>query len=72
MLFISYSQRKAKERNGKESDLQNELSEAKFVFENNPSDSNANYYNAAREKLETFFEVKAKGRCYCTRPCSMA
>ena len=62
---VYYSQRKAKERNGKEIDLQNELSETKRAFENNPSDSNANYYNAAREKLETFFEgviVRARAR----------
>ena len=62
---VYYSQRKAKERNGKEIDLRNELSETKGAFESNPSDSNANYYNAAREKLETFFEdviVRARGR----------
>ena len=62
---VYYSQRKANGRNGKEIDLQNEPSETKRAFENNPSDSNANYYNAAREKLETFFEdviVRSRGR----------
>ena len=37
---VYYSQRKANGRNGKEIDLQKELSEKKRAFENNPSDSN--------------------------------
>lgn len=60
MLFI-FKQRKAKERNEKENNLQNELNEAKSAFENNPIDLNATYYNEARAKLENFLEVKTKG-----------
>lgn len=60
MLFI-FKQRKAKERNEKENNLQNELNEAKSAFENNPIDLNATYYNEAWEKLENFLEVKTKG-----------
>ena len=58
---VQYSQRKARERNKKESNLENELNEAKSAFENNPSDLNATYYNEARERLENFLEVKTKG-----------
>ena len=57
---IYFSQRKANERNEKENNLQNELNKAKRVFENNPIDLNATYYNDAREKLENFLEVKIK------------
>ena len=58
---VQYSQRKARERNKKESNLENELNEAKSAFENDPSDLNATYYNEARERLENFLEVKTKG-----------
>ena len=51
---VQYSQRKARKRNKKESNLENELNEAKSAFENNSSDSNATYYNEARERLEIF------------------
>ena len=53
---IQYSERKAKEREEKELDLQKELSEAKSKLENNPDDLNTTYYNVVREKLETFYE----------------
>ena len=58
---MHFSQRKAKERNEMENNLQNELNKAKRVFENNPTDLNATYYNDAREKLENFLEVKIRG-----------
>ena len=60
---INYSKKKAKERNATESNLQNELREAKQAYETTPSDSNATRFNAAQlqEKLETFYEEKTKG-----------
>ena len=60
LLFI-FLQRRAKERNEKENNLQNVLNKAKRVFENNPIDLNVTYCNDAREKLENFLEVKIKG-----------
>ena len=68
---VQYSQRKARERNKKESNLENELNETKSAFENNPSDLNATYYNEARERLEKNFRSENK-RCHCTRPYLMA
>ena len=67
---MHFSQRKAKERNEKENNLQNELNKAKRVFENNPTDLNA-YYDDAREKLENFFRSENK-RSHRTHPCPMA
>ena len=58
---VQYSQRKARERSKKESNLENELNEAKSAFENNPSKLNATYYNETRERLENVLEVKTKG-----------
>ena len=58
---INFSKRKSKERNEKEKTLQEELSKAKEEFEMTPSDLNASRYQAAQEKLETFYEEKTKG-----------
>ena len=58
---INYSKKKAKERNAIELSLQDELREAKEGYETTPSDSNATRFNAAQEKLETFYEEKTKG-----------
>ena len=58
MLFIIH---KEKRMTKMESNLQNELNEAKSAFENNPSDLNVANYNEAREKLVNFLEVKTKG-----------
>ena len=53
---INYSKKKAKERNAIELSLQDELREAKEEYETTPSYSNATRFNAAQEKLETFYE----------------
>ena len=58
---INFSKRKSKERNEKEKTLQEELSKGKEVFEMTLSDLNASRYQAAQEKLETFYEEKTKG-----------
>ena len=46
---IQYSKRKAKERGGKEFDLQEELTKAKRKLENNPNDHNKTYCNVVQE-----------------------
>ena len=51
---IQYSKRRAKEREKKELDLQEELSKAKSKLENNPNDHNTTYYNVVQGKLESF------------------
>ena len=61
VFAVHFSQRNARERNQKQNNLQNALNKAKRVFENNPIDLKATYYNDAREKLENFLEVKIKG-----------
>ena len=58
---IQYSKRRAKERSELESVLQNDYTIASEKFESDPSDSNANQMAAAKEKLELFYEQKAKG-----------
>ena len=57
---INFSKRKSKERNEKEK-TQEELSKAKEEFDMTPSDLNASRYQAAQEKLETFYKEKTKG-----------
>ena len=57
----NYSKKKAKVRNEQEKDLQKDLDDAKVSFETNPTDSNGNLLNTAKEKLETFYEEKVKG-----------
>ena len=51
---INYSNKKAKERNARELNLQDELKKAKQEYETTPSDSNATRFNAAQENLVTF------------------
>ena len=58
---IKYSKKKAKDRNATELNLQDDLRKAKQEYETTPSDSNATRFNAAQEKLETFYEEKTKG-----------
>ena len=58
---INYSKKKAKDRNATELNLQDDLRKAKQEYETTPSDSNATRFNAAQEKLETFYEEKTKG-----------
>jgi len=55
---INYSKKKAKERNATKSYLQDELRKAKQEYETTPSESNATRFNAAQERLETFYEEK--------------
>ena len=66
---INYSKKKAKERNAIELSLQDELREAKEEYETTPSYSNATCFNAAQEKLETFYEEKTKGIIIRARAC---
>ena len=58
---IHFSRKRAKEKNEKETTLQDEFRKAKQEFEMIPSDSNASRHNEAQEKLETFYEEKTKG-----------
>jgi len=57
----NYSKKKAKVCNELEKELQKDLDNAKVSFETNPTDSNGNLLNTAKEKLETFYEEKVKG-----------
>ena len=56
-----YSQKKAKERNERGSKLEKEYTEAKQVFETNSNDLNGNNLNAAKDKLESFYDEKVNG-----------
>ena len=58
---IKYSKKKAKERNERGSKLEKEYTEAKQVFETNPNDSNGDNLNAAKDKLESFYDEKVNG-----------
>ena len=60
-IFQKYSKKKAKERNERGSKLEKEYTEAKQVFETNPNDSNGNNLNAAKDKLESFYDEKVNG-----------
>ena len=57
----NYSKKKAKVRNEQEKELQKDLDDAKVSFETNPTDSNGNLLNTAKdkEKLETFYKKKS-------------
>ena len=46
--------------NEQEKELQKDLDNTKVSFETNPTDSNGNLLNTAKEKLETFYEEKVK------------
>ena len=52
------SKRRARERNGKENRLEEEYAKAKQVFEADPSNTNSNILNAAKENLEAFYDEK--------------
>ena len=54
------SKRKAPERNEREKNLQEEYAKAKFTFETDPNDRNANTLNTAKNTLELFYEKKSK------------
>ena len=56
-----YSKKKAKERNERGSKLEKEYTEEKQVFETNPNDSNGDNLNAAKDKLESFYDEKVNG-----------
>ena len=58
---IQHSQRKAKERNGKESTLQNDYPKAKQNVDLDPNNINVNALNSAKENLELFHEEKVHG-----------
>ena len=60
-LCCSFFTKKCEGKKSNQNNLQNALNKAKRVFENNPIDLKATYYNDAREKLENFLEVKIKG-----------
>ena len=58
----NYSKKKAKVRNEQGKELQKDLDNAKVSFETNPTDSNGNLLNTAKdkEKLETFYKKKSR------------
>ena len=58
---IQLLKRKAQERNEREQHLQEEYAKAKFIFETDPNDRNANTLNSAKDTLELFHEEKVKG-----------
>jgi len=58
---IFHSKNKAKERNERERQLQNNYEEATKIFESDQSELNAIRLNEIKEKLELFYEEKAKG-----------
>ena len=58
---IQLSKRKARERNESEQKLQEEYVKAKFNFETDPNDQNANTLNSAKDTLELFYEENVKG-----------
>ena len=58
---IQRSKRRARERKEREQNLQEEYAKAKFIFETDPNDRNANILISAKETLELFYEEKVKG-----------
>ena len=58
---ILHSKNKAKERNERERQLQNNYEEATKTFEGDPNELNATRLNTIKEKLEIFYEEKTKG-----------
>ena len=58
---ISYSKQKAKERSKEEKSLQNDYQIATKNFEEDPTVSNQNRLNEAKDALELFYEEKTKG-----------
>ena len=68
---ILFSKKKAKERSALEKNLQQVYEEATKKFEQDPSDSNLNTLNEAKEILESYYEEKNKG-CNYSRKGTMA
>jgi len=64
---IKHSKRRARERKEREQNLQEEYAKAKFNFEKDPNDLNANILNSAKETLELFYEEKVKGIIFRAR-----
>ena len=58
---ILFSKKKAKERSAMEKNLQQVYEEATKKFEQDPSDSNLNTLNEAKEILESYYEEKTRG-----------
>ena len=58
---ILFSKKKAKERSALEKNLQQVYEEATKKFEQDPSDSNLNTLNEAKEILESYYEEKTRG-----------
>ena len=71
---IQLSKRKARERNEREQKLQEEYAKAKFIFETDLIDQNANTLNSVKDALELFYEAgKSKRNNYpCTSPLAQA
>ena len=57
---IQLSKRKARERNEREQNLQEEYAKVKCIFEIDPNDRNANTLNLAEDALELFYEEKSQ------------
>ena len=66
---IKYSKTKAKKRNERGFKLEKEYTEARQAFEKNPNDLNGNNLNAAKEKLELFYDEKVNGIIIRARVC---
>jgi len=58
---IQLAKRRARERNERDQNLQEEYAKAKSIFEADPNDRNANSLNSAEDTLELFYEEKVKG-----------
>ena len=56
-----HSKRRARERNGRENRLEEGYAKAKQVFEADPSNTNSNILNGAKENLEAFYDEKLDG-----------
>ena len=54
-------EKKSRERNEREQNLQEEYAKAKCIFETGPNERNANTLNWAKDTLELFYEGKIKG-----------
>ena len=64
---IQFSKRRARQRNEREQNLQEEYAKAKSSLEADPNDLNANILNSAKDTLELFYEEKVKGIIICAR-----
>lgn len=58
---IQPSERRAREKNERKQNFQEEYAKAKFTFETDPNDQNANTFDSAKDPLELFYEVKVRG-----------